>query len=425
MINNEMQRAIELSFLGSMLDDFEKCYPKLKVKINMLTQEDVKNVFQYIIDKGEYDYLDFKRKAKVDRNFMNADLFDKMLAYEDNDAKMFISYQNDVIDSYRKRTINDALSNYLTDQNKSNFEYVKDTINTIEDVGTNEDGSLTESFEQIIMTVQGELLPKTIKTGFTNLDLMIGGFEPAQLNIIGARPSVGKTAFALNLLLKLAERGNSVKFFSLETTKTPIARRLIGTAGTIQTNKMKSSEFITEREKKAMFETIDKINALDIKVYDNYSSSVSDIRRQLKKNEDKNQIIIIDYIQLMRGERGNYGSRQEEVSDITRTLKSIAKEYDCTIIGLSQLGRGVEGRQDKRPNMSDLRESGAIEQDADMIMFLHRDDYYDRDSSTEDDIKNNISTTELIISKNKEGATGTIQFRYYKQTQIFDESNWG
>lgn len=253
-----------------------------------------------------------------------------------------------------------------------------------------------------------------IESGFNDLDRMTAGFQDNDLIIIAARPSVGKTAFALNIAQNVAVRAKeSVAVFSLEMSASQLVQRMICAEAQIDASRMRTGRFEGD-DWERMALAVSSLSDANIHIDDTPGITVSEIRskcRRLKKEEGLD-MIVIDYLQLIQG-RGRQGAnRQEEVSQISRTLKQIARELEVPVIALSQLSRGVEQRQDKRPMMSDLRESGAIEQDADIVAFLYRDDYYNQESE-----KKNV--IEIIIAKQRNGPVGTVELIFMKQFNKF------
>jgi len=259
-----------------------------------------------------------------------------------------------------------------------------------------------------------------IPSGFQDLDRMTSGFQKSDLIIVAARPSVGKTAFALNIAQNVGVRANqSVAIFSLEMSASQLVQRIICAEGNIDASKIRSGRLETEEEWDKLTLAIATLSEADIFIDDSPSITVADIRAKCRrlKVEKGLGLIVIDYLQLIQG-RGKSGeNRQQEVSEISRTLKAIARELEVPVIALSQLSRSVEQRQDKRPMMSDLRESGSIEQDADIVAFLYRDDYYDQESEK----KNSI---EIIIAKQRNGPVGTVELGFQKQYNKFVNMNF-
>ncbi|QXV71972.1 helicase [Staphylococcus phage vB_SarS_BM31] len=221
-----------------------------------------------------------------------------------------------------------------------------------------------------------------------------------------------KTGFALNMLWNIAQQGHETSFFSIETTGKNVLQRLLATITGIELNRIKNVQDLTPDELTQLTNAIDQILKLGININDASTTTPQDIRAQAMKNADKTQVIFIDYLQLMSTDTNI--DRRVAVEKISRDLKIIANETGAIIVVLSQLNRGVESRQDKRPMLSDMKESGGIEADASMAMMLYREDYYEQ----EDD-ESGKSIVECNIAKNKDGETGVIEFEFYKKTQRF------
>ncbi len=241
-----------------------------------------------------------------------------------------------------------------------------------------------------------------IETGFSDLDYMTAGFQRSDLIIIAARPSMGKTAFVLNVAQHMAfKRNMNVAIFSLEMSKESLVNRMFSLESRVDAQKIRTGK-LTDGDWKALIESAGNIGKSGLIIDDTPSISVPELRSKCRKYKIEHglDIIIIDYLQLMSGS-GKSESHQQEISDISRSLKAVARELDVPVVALSQLSRAVEGRPDKHPMLSDLRESGAIEQDADMVMFIYRDDYYNKDSE-----KKGIA--EIMIAKQRNGPIGSV-----------------
>ena len=263
-----------------------------------------------------------------------------------------------------------------------------------------------------------------METGYPDLDKLTGGLQKQDLVIVAARPSMGKTAFVLNIARQATQKGSVVGMFSLEMSENKIMERVLSALCNIPAIKFRNPKrFFTTKEWQDFNKCIGYISEnMNLEIYDKPGVTMPEIyaksRRLRKKNPDKDIIIMIDYLQLITGSPKHKGNRVQEVSEISRQLKLLARELDVTVIALSQLSRQVEQRQDKRPMMSDLRESGGIEQDADVIGFLYRDDYYNPNS-----MKPGIC--EFIISKHRNGPLGTIEFVFAKDYSKFLSSKGG
>lgn len=254
-----------------------------------------------------------------------------------------------------------------------------------------------------------------IPTGFTELDRMTAGFQRNDLIIVAARPSVGKTAFALNIAQNVATRTDeNVAIFSLEMGAQQLVMRMLCAEGNIDAQNMRTGD-LTQEDWSKLTMAMGSLSNAGIYIDDTPGIRVGDIRAKCRRLKQENGLgmILIDYLQLIQGSGRHKGeNRQQEVSEISRALKGLARELEVPVIALSQLSRGVEQRQDKRPMMSDIRESGSIEQDADIVAFLYRDDYYDKETE-------NQNIIEIIIAKQRNGPVGTVQLAFVKEYNKF------
>ncbi|PGT77824.1 MULTISPECIES: replicative DNA helicase [Bacillaceae] len=252
-----------------------------------------------------------------------------------------------------------------------------------------------------------------IPTGFIELDKMTAGFQRNDLIIVAARPSVGKTAFALNIAQNVATKTDeNVAIFSLEMGADQLVMRMLCAEGNIDAQRLRTGSLTPEDWGKLTM-AMGSLSDSGIYIDDTPGIRVGDIRAKCRrlKQESGLGMVLIDYLQLIQG-NGRTDNRQQEVSEISRTLKELARELKVPVIALSQLSRGVEQRQDKRPMMSDIRESGSIEQDADIVAFLYRDDYYDKESE-------NKNIIEIIIAKQRNGPVGTVSLAFVKEYNKF------
>ncbi|WP_318506498.1 replicative DNA helicase [Bacillus sp. T3] len=253
-----------------------------------------------------------------------------------------------------------------------------------------------------------------IATGFSELDRMTAGFQRNDLIIVGARPSVGKTAFALNIAQNVATKtGENVAIFSLEMGAEQLVMRMLCAEGNINAQNLRTGA-LTDEDWGKLTMAMGSLSNAGIFIDDTPGVRIGEIRSKCRrlKQEQGLGMILIDYLQLIQGDGRSGENRQQEVSEISRSLKQLARELQVPVIALSQLSRGVEQRQDKRPMMSDIRESGSIEQDADIVAFLYRDDYYDKESE-------NKNIIEIIIAKQRNGPVGTVQLAFVKEYNKF------
>ena len=257
-----------------------------------------------------------------------------------------------------------------------------------------------------------------LATGFNDFDKLTAGLQPNQFIIIAARPAMGKTAFALNLATYAAMHNEkSVAVFNLEMSAEQLANRILQSLGQISGIKMRTGR-LEHNDWKRLNEAISRLSDTNLFLDDTPGITIGEIRSKCRRlaNSDKGLgLVVIDYLQLITGPSKTIGNRQQEVSEISRSLKTMALELGVPVIALAQLSRAVEQREDKRPIMSDLRESGSIEQDADIVSFLYRDDYYNKEARRDD----NSSITEFIIGKNRSGPTTTIELLFRKDTSTF------
>ncbi len=256
-----------------------------------------------------------------------------------------------------------------------------------------------------------------VPTGFYDLDRMTSGLQAGDLIVLAARPSMGKTAFAINIAEHVAlKEGLPVAVFSMEMGAAQLAVRIVGSIGRIDQGHLRTGK-LTDEEWPRLTEAIEKLRNISLHIDETAGLTASELRanaRRLARQCGKLGLIVVDYLQLMSGSSGDNENRATELGEISRGLKMLAKELQCPVIALSQLNRSVETRPDKRPMMSDLRESGAIEQDADIIMFIYRDEYYTKDACKEPGV------AEIIIAKQRNGPTGVCKLAFIRQLTRFE-----
>lgn len=310
-------------------------------------------------------------------------------AYEDADEV------ETIMDEAEKKILSIAASRTVSD-----FEPIKSILmNSIDRIST-----LYES--------KGGLTG--LSTGFKDLDALTSGLQASDLVLVAARPSMGKTAFTLNIAAHAAMHGHSVAFFSLEMSKEQLVQRMLCSEGAIDSQRLRTGQLEGEEWGK-LIGTADKLSKAKIYIDDTPGITVMELRSKARrlKAEHGLELVVIDYLQLMQGRSARNGdSRQQEISEISRSLKALARELNVPVVALSQLSRSVESRQVKKPMLSDLRESGSLEQDADIVMFLYREDYYDQDTE-------NKNITEVIIAKHRNGPVDTVSLFFQKEFTKF------
>lgn len=279
---------------------------------------------------------------------------------------------------------------------------------------------LNQSIETIDRLAQNNEEITGLPTGYQALDKMTAGLQKEELIILAARPAVGKTAFALNIAQNVGTKTDkTVAIFSLEMGAESLVNRMLCAEGSVEASHLRTGQ-LNEEEWRNLIVAMGSLSRASIYIDDTPGIKISEIRarcRKLAQETGNLGLILIDYLQLIEGTGRE--NRQQEVSEISRQLKTLAKELKVPVIALSQLSRGVEQRQDKRPVLSDIRESGSIEQDADIVAFLYRDDYYQREGDEEEEEQSNNNVIEVIIEKNRSGARGTVELLFIKEYNKF------
>ncbi|MED4975584.1 MAG: replicative DNA helicase [Heyndrickxia faecalis] len=285
-------------------------------------------------------------------------------------------------------------------KNAGDFKHIKDV--------------LVSTYDNIEMLHNRKGDVTGIPTGFYELDRMTAGFQRNDLIIVAARPSVGKTAFALNIAQNVGTKtGENVAIFSLEMGAEQLVMRMLCAEGNIDAQRLRTGA-LTDEDWRKLTMAMGSLSNSGIYIDDTPGVRVTEIRSKCRrlKQEHGLGMVVIDYLQLIQGSAHSRENRQQEVSEISRSLKALARELEVPVIALSQLSRSVEQRQDKRPMMSDIRESGSIEQDADIVAFLYREDYYEQDTE-------NKNIIEIIIAKQRNGPVGTVQLAFVKEYNKF------
>ncbi|MDD5934482.1 MAG: replicative DNA helicase [Clostridiales bacterium] len=293
----------------------------------------------------------------------------------------------------------------------------KEVFNIVQNRGNGDFVSIKDVVIQSLDSIEAASRNKGsvtgIATGFYDLDYKMAGLQPSDLILVAARPSMGKTAFVLNIAEYVAVKSKiTTAIFSLEMSKNQLVNRILAMNSKVDSQAIRSGELNDDDWAKLM-ESARNIGESGLIIDDTPGISITELRSKCRKFKLEHNLglVIIDYLQLMTGGKKSE-SRQQEISEISRSLKALAREINCPVIALSQLSRAVEQRPDKRPMLSDLRESGAIEQDADVVMFIYRDDYYNKDSE-------DAGISEIIIGKQRNGPTGTVKLAWLSQYTKF------
>ena len=441
----------EQSLLGALMQEPEKLVEvKAAVDVEDFYDEKNKDIYNAILRLDEAEII--PDTTTIFEEINNSGAFKSM------DASLYIVELYDITPSTRNimhyanlvkrysiyREIRSALLSSTEEMNQRNADIDSLTATLFDQVERAMERAKTsqfknmkdvtnEVFQEIVARMSGEGQNIAIPTGFSTLDQLVG-LGKGDLIILAARPSMGKTAFALNIALNVAGKNHrdesekkTVALFSLEMGADQLVSRMICSEGMLDSEKIKKGTL--DNDDMMKLETaVHFLNQKNIFIEDSAFIKVNEVKAKCKllKNEHGLDLVVIDYLQLLQGSKRT-DNRQQEVSEISRSLKQMARELECPVIALSQLSRSVESRHDKRPMMSDLRESGSIEQDADIVSFLYRSDYYRSEDADENEVQepSDVSTVEVIVAKNRNGQTGTAELAFMKRYNRFVSKSYG
>lgn len=406
------RHEIESTIVASLLQKPD-IIEKLRVRPEMFSHDGMKSFMEYVFEVGKVDHNEIYLKTTKDKSFLDMDIISNLYNSKFIGYGFFERYQQDLLNLYQIERTQNVLQEFNSDPNIQNFDEMLNKLQKVSLISVSEESGTKKIVDHFVEELYSEEPKQKINTGYKLVDYKIGGLEPTQLIVIAARPSVGKTGFALNMMLNIASQGYKTSFFSLETTGVSVLKRMLSAETGIELTRIKEIKDLEPDELTRLTTAADRILKLDIDIHDKSNITTHDVRKQAMKNKDVQQVIFIDYLQLMQTD--SKLDRRNGIEKISRDLKIIANETGAIIVLLSQLSRGVETRNDKRPMLSDMKEAGGIEADASLAMLLYRDDYYNRDD-VDDSGK---SIVECNIAKNKDGETGVVEFEYYKKTQRF------
>ncbi|GGE83084.1 replicative DNA helicase [Priestia taiwanensis] len=401
IIPEDFYRAAHQKIYETMLSLSDKGEP-----VDLVTVMSELSDINLLEDIGGITYLN--ELASAVPTAANVEYYAKIIEEKSILRRLIRTATNIATDGYAREDEVDALLNEAEKKilevsqkkNTSAFQNIKDV--------------LVEAYDKIEQLHHREGETTGIPTGFTELDRMTAGFQRNDLIIVAARPSVGKTAFALNIAQNVAVKTDeNVAIFSLEMGADQLVMRMLCAEGNINAQNLRTGS-LTPEEWGKLTMAMGSLSNAGIYIDDTPGVKINDIRAKCRRLHQESGLgmILIDYLQLIQGSGKNGENRQQEVSEISRSLKSLARELKVPVIALSQLSRGVEQRQDKRPMMSDIRESGSIEQDADIVAFLYREDYYDKETE-------NKNIIEIIIAKQRNGPVGTVPLAFVKEFNKF------
>ncbi len=334
------------------------------------------------------------------------------------DLNHFEAYEWSLIDQYKERATDNILQTYLGKNEKDRGDLLRE-INEIENEGVSDDMDVMDDISELydLPYMETEQDMTGIPSGLYELDKMTGGFQKQTSIVMGARPSMGKTATMLKFVESAANSGAIPIVFSLEMSRKALLKRMACSTANLASFFLRNPTQMTDAQKQKWTDAMGEIGNMPLQISDKPMQTIQEIRAKVRKvkrnNPGKDVIVFIDYLTLINNP-GKFATDHAKVSDISARLKGMAKEYDCPVVTLAQLSRGVEQRQDKRPMMSDFRESGSIEQDADVGLLLYRESYYNQE------VKDN--TLEIIIGKQREGPTGTVKADYNRSTGVIKDA---
>ncbi|MDD5900280.1 MAG: replicative DNA helicase [Lachnospiraceae bacterium] len=415
----------EQSVIGSMLLDREA----IMTVVQMLGREDFYNpmygllyeIISELFNEGKpADILTVQNRLKekdAPPEAYELKYFNELISSVPTSANVRFYAEIVKNEAIKRRTIKvtEAIANDCYLGKKGTEEILEDTEKQIFDLVQRRGGSDTEDIRSIVLkaienienAAKNRGAVTGVATGFYDLDYKTAGLQKADLILVAARPSMGKTAFVLNIAEFVALRSKvTTAIFSLEMSRTQLVNRILAMNSKVDSQAIRTGDLKDEDWAKLM-ESARLTGESPLIIDDTPGISIAELRSKCRKFKlEKNLgLVIIDYLQLMSGGKKSE-SRQQEISEISRSLKALAREIDCPVIALSQLSRAVEQREDKRPMLSDLRESGAIEQDADVVMFIYRDEYYTKEKCEEPGV------SEIIIGKQRNGPTGTVKLAW-------------
>jgi replicative DNA helicase len=419
---NEMLTNIEAeqALLGSILlepDLITECVLSER-EFGVKNHRSIFRAMRTVVQKGrKVDFVTVVTELGDSINEVGNVTYMSQLAESVPSIESFSTYQTAILEAFRLRRAREIATSLALSTTEEKITEVYKELSDLLEIGIPQQRSnndlLLEIYEEI-NTPREEI--SGIDTGLKDLNDMTGGLQNGDLIIIAARPSMGKTAFALNLAIQNSINGGVTDIFSLEMSDKQLSYRLLSMIGRIDGSKWRSPyKTFSEKDHQSFANAVTVLEDCRINMYDKPGQTVFDIRTAIRKTmkayPDRNHLVVIDYLQLITSVT-KYERHDLAIGHITRELKNMAREFNVPIVLLSQLSRAVEQRNDKRPIMSDIRDSGAVEQDADIIMFMYRDDYYNKDSSLNDIV-------EIILSKHRNGPIGTVAFHFVKEYGLF------
>ncbi len=412
---------IEKSILATMLKENYLITDSLigETHFTTLVHRNIYNSMRQLASQGKScDYITLLTTREPEE--LGGANFLKNLSSFHNPA-MFDQYATTLVDNWREGEKRNIL--FTAQAENWSIAEIQKAFMEIEDINTESNVPFFQYLASIgEVPYQIPTEPAGVFTGINDYDLMTNGLQDGELTIIAARPSMGKTDVFNNIAINVGLAGYFPCVFSLEMPKKALTTRLIATLGNFNRNAIRNPfKYFSEAQKEKWLPTITELSQTNMEIDDRPGLTTAQIkahaRKWIKEKQNLKPVILIDYLQIIRGEEKAGRTQTQIVGQISADLKNMAREFNCPVVCLSQLSRGVEQRQDKRPMMSDLRDSGSIEQDADVVAFLYRDEYYDKESESK-------GVMEIIIAKQRNGPTGTVNVIYKKETGKLINIDW-
>lgn len=407
--------GIELSLLETF-KNMPVMFDKFTIDPNMIMHDNVKKIIKFAKQQGKFDMQQIITESKLNKDFVDYKYIENFLKRDTGEKWNVVPLQKQIAENYITIKTGELNQKFKKIGSIDELNHFINELDKLKDMQYEDKETMSAEIESMMYDFQNGISKDTfLKTGYKNFDNVTGYLKKKSLNVIGANSGMGKTAFAINLAWSLAKNGAEIHYFSLEMTRREILERLLAIITKVPLNEIKSYEVSNDKREKLekALQVINKSGQIEID--DNSNTLTTDIKNVAVRESKRPKVIIVDHIIRMNAVNTNQ-DRRLQIAEIARELKNIAKDTNTVVIALAQLNRGNKNRQDKRPTMSDLQESGNIEQESDLIMLIHREDYHDKDL-----MQGDVSPTKLIIDKNRSGSEAIIDMSFYKGVQTFYE----
>lgn len=406
---------IELSLLETF-KNMPSMFDRFTIDPDMIMHDKVREIVKFAKQQGKFDMKQILNESKINENFVSYGYIKNFMERDTGEKWQVIIYQKNISENYIAMKTNELNQKYRNVKTMDEINQYIHELTELKNMEYKTRKNISEEADSMMYDFRNGIPKDTfLKTGYKHFDDLTGYLKKKSLNVIGANSGMGKSAFAINLMWQLAKNGAEVHYFSLEMTQREILERLLAIITKIPLSEIKSYEVSNEKREQLekALQVIKKSGQIEID--DNSNTLTTDIKNVAIRESGRPKVIIVDHIIRMKGVNTKQ-DRRLQIADIAVDLKNIAKDTNTVVIALAQLNRGNKNRQDKRPTMSDLQESGNIEQESDTVMLIHREDYHDKDL-----MQGDVSPTKIIIDKNRSGPEGVIDMSFYKGVQTFYE----